>query len=121
MPRPEAPAPKSPPPQPPPPQPAGPKTTVKGKPAKPAAKPGRPVAPQPEAKSAVKAVRIDVELQGDYPRLVAFVMRSTSRVLAARVIELGPEGIRIERRCEKSPCPAHGYLHRPAGPAEIQE
>jgi len=122
LPKAEAPAAKPPPaPTPPPPSP---KTTGKAKPAKPAksaAKPGRPVAPQSEAKPMVKAVRIDVELQEDSPRLVAFVMRSTSRVLATRVIELGPEGIRIECQCEKSPCPADGYLHRPAPPHLIQD
>lgn len=89
------------------------------KPTRPAVKSGPP-APAPAA-PAVKAIKINVEIQEDSPLIVAFVMRSTNKVLAVRTIELTPEGINIRCECEKSPCPAHGYLHRPAGPAEIQE
>lgn len=121
LPKPEAPAPKPPPAAPP------PQTTLKSaakpktKPAKPGAQAGRPAAPEQAAKPAIKAVRIDVEIQEDYPRLVAFAMRSTNRVLATRVIELTPNGIHVECECEKSPCPAHGYIHRPAPLHMIQE
>jgi hypothetical protein len=89
------------------------------KPARPAVKSSPPV-PAPGA-PAVKAIKINVEIQEDSPRIVAFVMRSTNKVLAVRTIELTPEGIDIRCECEKSSCPAHGYLHRPAGPAGIQE
>jgi hypothetical protein len=89
------------------------------KPTRPAAKSGPP-APARGA-PAIKAIKINVEIQEDIPRIVAFVMRSTNKVLAIRTIELTPEGIDIQCECEKSPCPAHGYLHRPAGPAGIQE
>lgn len=119
LPKPEAPAPKPPPAAPP------PQTTLKRatkpKPAKRGAQAGQPAEPAQPAKPAVKAVRINVELQESYPRLVAFVMRSTNRVLATRVIELTPDGIHVECECEKSPCPANGYLHRPAPLHMIQE
>jgi hypothetical protein len=104
------------------------KTSAKPK-SKPAAKTAklhsrtslRPAAPA-QAKPAVKAVRINVELQENYPRLVAFVMRSTNRVLATRTIELTPTGIHIECQCEKGTlCPADGYLFRPAPLHLIQE
>ncbi len=104
------------------------KTAAKPK-AKPAAKTAklhartslRPAAPA-EPKPAVKAVRINVELQENYPRLVAFVMRSTNRVLASRTIELTPVGIQVECQCEKGDaCPAGGYLFRPAPLHLIQE
>ncbi len=91
------------------------------KPGTKASKPGAKAAAPPPAKPAVKAVRINVELQEHYPRLVAFVMRSTNRVLATRTIELTPNGIRIECVCEKSPCPANGYIYRPAPLHMIQE
>jgi hypothetical protein len=97
------------------------KPTTPAKPARPGAKPSRPAPAQPVAAPAVKAVRINVEIYEDTPRIVAFVMRSTNKVLAIRTIELTPEGIDIRCECEKSPCPAHGYLHRPAGPAGIQD
>jgi uncharacterized membrane protein len=88
------------------------------------AKPSRPQ-PRPPASAqstpVVKAIKINVEIQEDSPHIVAFVMRSTNKVLAVRTIELTPEGIDVRCECEKSPCPAHGYLHRPAGPADIQE
>jgi len=88
------------------------------------AKPSRPqLRPPASAQSTpvVKAIKINVEIQEDSPHIVAFVMRSTNKVLAVRTIELTPEGIDVRCECEKSPCPAHGYLHRPAGPADIQE
>lgn len=103
-------------------------TTAKPK-SKPAAKTAKlhartslqPAAPAP-AKPAVKAVRIDVELQENYPRMVAFVMRSTNRVLATRTIELTPNGIHIECQCEKGAlCAADGYIFRPAPLHLIQE
>lgn len=105
------------------------KTAGKPKPkAKPAAKTAKSqsrasglASAHTEARPAVKAVRINVELQESHPRLVAFVMRSTNRVLATRVIELTPNGIHIECECEKSPCPANSYLHRPAPSHMIQE
>lgn len=82
--------------------------------------PAKAAAPLP-TKPAPKAVRIDVELREESPRLVAFVMRSTNRVLAKRIIELIPNGIHVECQCEKTPCPANGYIHRPAPPQLIQE
>lgn len=114
LPKPEAPAPKPPPAAPPPQSTLKPAAKPKTKQAKLGAQANRPAAEAPPAKPAVKAVRINVELQENYPRLVAFVMRSTNRVLATRVIELTPNGIHVECECEKSPCPANGYLHRPA-------
>lgn len=69
----------------------------------------------------VKAVRLNVEIYEDFPRVVAFVMRSTNLVLASRKIELTPEGILVNCSCEKSPCPADGWIHRPGGPGAIQE
>jgi len=66
-------------------------------------------------------VKLHVEVYEDDPRIVAFVMRSTSRVLATRSIELTPDGIRIACHCEKSPCPANGCIYRPAAAAKIQE
>ena len=44
-----------------------------------------------------------------------------SRVLATRAIDLTPDGIRIACNCEKSPCPANGWIYRPAAAAAIQE
>jgi hypothetical protein len=102
---------------PPPPVAPPPPPKASGKPkAKPAAKPTS-ARPAPTA----SAVKLNVEIYEDRPLIVAFVMRSTNRVLAARSFELTPEGIGIECRCEKSPCPAHGWLHRPTGPEAIQE
>ena len=57
----------------------------------------------------------------DEPIVVAFVMRSTNRVLATRSIALTPQGILIQCNCEKDPCPADGFFYRPASPAGISE
>ncbi len=107
------------------PLPAQPQSKSAAKPKSPA-KPTRPTVksgpPAPaQGAPAAKAIKINVEIQEDSPRIVAFVMRSTNKVLATRTIELTPEGIDIRCECEKSPCPATGYLHRPTGPAGIQE
>ena len=80
--------------------------------------------PAPKPKTApsvpvVKGARIDVQLQENDPIIVAFVMKSTSRVLATRSFELTPEGILVHCQCEKSPCPAHGYYYRPFPDAAI--
>jgi hypothetical protein len=69
----------------------------------------------------VKGVRIEVEIHETEPTVVAFVFRSTSRVLATRSLRLTPQGILIHCQCEKNPCPAHGYYHRPALAAGITE
>ncbi len=66
-----------------------------------------------------KGVRIDVQVYEDSPVVVAFVMRSTKRVLATRTIELTPRGIVVSCSCEKSPCPESGYYHRPAPASHI--
>ena len=64
-------------------------------------------------KRLVKGVRMHVEVFEHEPRINAYVMRSTKRVLATRVFELMPDGIAVSCECEKSSCPAHGYIHRP--------
>ena len=69
----------------------------------------------------VKGVRIDVQIYEGEPIVVAFVMRSTNRVLATRTIALTPQGILVQCECEKDPCPANGYFYRPASPAAISE
>lgn len=107
-------------PEPAPPPPPPPKPEIKAAPKPPAREPTKkPAAPKPA--SAVKAVRLNVEISQDLPHIAAFVMRSTNRVLATRTIELTPEGILIHCNCEKDPCPADGWLFRPAGPEQIQE
>ena len=68
-----------------------------------------------------KGVRIDVQIYEDEPIVVAFVMRSTNRVLATRSLALTPQGILVHCQCEKDPCPANGYFYRPASPAAITE
>jgi hypothetical protein len=68
-----------------------------------------------------KGVRIDVQIYEGEPIIVAFVMRSTNRVLATRSIALTPQGILIHCDCEKDPCPASGYFYRPAPTASISE
>ena len=68
----------------------------------------------PKSEPLVKGARIDVQLYPDKPVIVAFVMRSTSRVLATRSFELTPQGILVHCQCEKTPCPANGYYYRPA-------
>jgi hypothetical protein len=95
-------------------------------PAKGAWRATRPVAKQRQPAGSrpapsVSAVRINVEVYEDYPRVVAFVMRSTNLVLATRTIELTPEGISVSCRCEKEPCPANGWLYRPGSPLAVQE
>ena len=69
----------------------------------------------------VKGVRIDVQIYEEEPTIVAFVMRSTNRVLATRSFTLTPQGILVHCQCEKDPCPANGYFYRPASPASITE
>jgi hypothetical protein len=64
---------------------------------------------------------MDVQIYAEEPTVVAFVMRSTKRVLATRSIALTPQGILVQCQCEKDPCPADGYFHRPASPAAITE
>ncbi|MCB0065408.1 MAG: hypothetical protein KDE19_24955, partial [Caldilineaceae bacterium] len=61
-----------------------------------------------------KGARIDLQIYEDKPVIVAFVMRSTNRVLATRSFELTPRGLLVHCQCEKSPCPVDGYFHRPA-------
>jgi hypothetical protein len=100
-------------------------------PAKPAAatprgKPKAPPVGQAPAKAmpvapTVTAVRIDIQVYEDKPLIVAFVMRSTRRVLATRVIELKSNGVNVACQCEKPSCPADGYTHRPAPVAYIAE
>ena len=108
--------------QPEPPKPsAPPKPPAKKPTSKPpaAAKPSQP--PPVQTAPSVKAVKLNVEISEDDPRILALVMRSTNRVLATRTIELIPEGILVKCECEKSPCPADGWVHRPGGPNAIQE
>jgi hypothetical protein len=69
----------------------------------------------------VKGVRIDIQIDKEEPTLVAFVMRSTHRVLATRSWTLTPQGILVRCQCEKDPCPANGYFYRPSSPAAITE
>ena len=83
--------------------------------------PNKPTPPPVPAAPTLKAVKLHVEIYEDDPHIVAFVMRSTSRVLATRAIDLTPDGIRIACNCEKSPCPANGWIYRPAAAAAIQE
>ncbi len=101
--------------------PAPPKPPAKKPTSKPpaAAKPSQP--PPVQTAPSVKAVKLNVEISEDDPRILALVMRSTNRVLATRTIELIPEGILVKCECEKSPCPADSWVHRPAGPNAIQE
>lgn len=84
----------------------------KSPPAKPLSAPAAPV---------TIGVRIDVQIYEDRPVIAAFVMRSTKRVLATRVIELTPQGIHVSCACEKSPCPADGYYYRPAPSTAIDK
>ena len=68
---------------------------------------------------AVRTVKIRVEISEYVERIVAFVMRSSSLVLATRVITLTSQGIGETCHCEKSPCPANGLLHFPASGAAL--
>ena len=93
-----------------------PSPVVRNKPAPP---PGRqPTAP---AEPVTIGVRIDVQIYEDKPMIVAFVMRSTKRVLAKRMIELTPQGLLVSCHCEKSNCAADGYYYRPAPSAVIDK
>ena len=77
--------------------------------------------PVPPASTApvVVGVRIHIEVSETEPTIVAYVMRSTNRSLATRSIELTAQGILVRCKCEKSPCPADGYYHRPFAAAAI--
>lgn len=77
--------------------------------------------PAEKPKPTVKGIRVDVQIYEEELTLVAFVMRSTNRVLATRSFRLTPQGILVHCQCEKDPCPAHGYFYRPASPAAITE
>ncbi len=77
--------------------------------------------PPPTREPVVKGARIDIQIEENKPIIVAFVMRSTNRVLATRSFELTDEGIVVHCNCEKSPCPAHGYVYRPAAAEAITE
>ena len=88
--------------------------------AKPPAPPPALVSPAPAAPT-VKAVKLYVQIETAVPRVVCFVMRSTRRVLATRAIELTPAGIQVSCQCEKHPCPADGWLHRPMPASMIQD
>jgi hypothetical protein len=74
-----------------------------------------PAAPKSDA-PATKAVRLHIEIFETRPAIVVFAMRSTNRVWATRTIELTPQGILVHCTCEKAPCPANGYYHRPLIP-----
>ena len=93
------------------------KPTPREKPKPPPIKPPPVKAPPvkaPPATPVVTGERIDVQVYDDKPFVVAFVMRSTRRVLATRAIELTPKGVHVSCECEKSTCDADGYYHRPA-------
>jgi hypothetical protein len=96
----------------PPPASAGPRPTR-------AQPPEKPVSPASTAPVA-QGVRIDVQIYETEPVIAAFVMRSTHRILATRSFELTPQGILVRCDCEKSPCPADSYYHRPGGPGAIK-
>jgi hypothetical protein len=51
----------------------------------------------------VAGVRINVEVYETEPKIKAFVMKSTNRVLAVRSIILMPKGILVTCECEKTP------------------
>lgn len=78
-------------------------------------------APAEKPTPAVKGMRIDVQIYEQELTLVAFVMRSTNRVLATRSFQLTPQGILVRCECEKAPCPTNGYFHRPTSPDAIAE
>ncbi|MCB0116378.1 MAG: hypothetical protein KDD84_19910 [Caldilineaceae bacterium] len=75
----------------------------------------------PPVEPTATGTRIQVEIYETEPTVVAFVMRSTSRIWATRVYRLTREGIHVTCDCEKSPCPAHGFFHLPAPTAKIEE
>jgi hypothetical protein len=106
---------KSPPPAPPSTNPRADKgraSATKGSTAKPPATRSS-AAKKPPPTPTAKGVRINIEISETEPLVVAFVMRSTNRVLATRSFELTPKGILVTCSCEKQPCPATGYYHRP--------
>jgi hypothetical protein len=115
LPKPEAAPVKPTPPPPPPPSTssAKPKAKAPTKAAKPAAQPAI-------ARPAPSAIKLDVQIYENEPLVVAFVMRSTKRVLATRSFALTPEGIGVRCECEKIACPANDWLHRPANLPAIQ-
>ncbi|MBX2999046.1 MAG: hypothetical protein KF893_11100 [Caldilineaceae bacterium] len=76
-------------------------------------------AKKPPPTPTAKGVRIHIEIHETEPVVVAFVMRSTNRVWATRSFELTPKGILVTCTCEKQPCPATGYYHRPHPAAAI--
>lgn len=108
-------------------QPSVTKAPLKGaaKPPAGASKADRKVkAPPPPPVSStpvVKGVRINVEIHEQEAIVVAFVMRSTNRVLATRSFELTPNGLLVRCQCEKTSCPANDYYHRPYPVATITQ
>lgn len=112
-PAPKPPVPAAPPPKPPPAK-AGakpaPVAVPRGGKAKPPVPPAAPVSTAP----VVTGVRINVEVYETEPKVIAYVMRSTNRVLAKRSFVLTPKGILVNCECEKTPsCRANGFYHRP--------
>lgn len=105
------------------PQPASPARNQPNAPApKPPSTKSPPAKPLPARAAPVAiGVRIDVQIYEDRPVVAAFVMRSTKRVLATRVIELTPQGIGVSCNCEKSPCLADGYVYRPAPSSTVDK
>ncbi|MEM7129929.1 MAG: hypothetical protein AAF702_26595 [Chloroflexota bacterium] len=77
--------------------------------------------PKTPTKPIAKGVRIDVEVHETAPVIVAFVMKSTKRVLAKRTIDLSPDGIQVSCTCEKEPCPSDGYVYRPRAVGALTE
>lgn len=107
-------------------QPSATKALAKGAAKAPtgASKPDRKAKSPPppvNSTSLVKGVRINVEIHEQKAIVVAFVMRSTNRVLATRSFELTPNGLLVRCQCEKTSCPANGYYHRPYPVATITQ
>ena len=70
--------------------------------------------------SATTADRIEVYSDPAHDTISAFVLVK-KRELATRVWELTDSGISVRCFCEKEQgCRAHGYIHRPAGPEQIE-
>ncbi len=67
-----------------------------------------------------RAIKIVVQVHEDHPLIVAFVLRSTNRTLATRIIDLQERGIQIRCKCEKPQCLKNGYIHRPMPASGIQ-
>lgn len=74
-------------------------------------------APAAQREPLVKGARLDIQIYADQPIIMAYVMRSTNRVLAARSFELSSQGIAVSCQCEKADCPVDGYVFRPSAPA----